>query len=144
MAAAPQESPQNEDKLMPDDIRDLIEESGKAVIKNSIQLMIEKINKYEALLDDNYAGWASMVLDPRYKIRWIVRHLTKNRGDLILARFRDLYNRRYPAAIQTGGEQDIRDSPDSPDCTLPSFNALLDLGSEDEQDTVNEVTDYLA
>src|SRR4030088_1701947 len=85
-----------------------------------------------------------MVLDPRYKIRWIVRNLTKNRSDLILARFRDLYNHRYPAAIQTGGEQDIRDSPDSPDRALPSFNALLDLGSEDEQDIVDEVTDYLA
>jgi hypothetical protein len=129
---------------MPDDIRDPIEENGKAVIKHSIQLIIEKINKYEALLDNNYAGWASMVLDPWYKIRWIIRHLMKNRGNLILARFHDLYNRRYPAAIQTGREQDIRDSPDSPDRPLPSFNAVLDLGSKDEQDTVDEVTDYLA
>jgi len=54
---------------MPDDVRDPIEESDKEFIKNSIQLMIEKISKYEDLLDDNPAGWASMVLDPRFKMR---------------------------------------------------------------------------
>lgn len=85
--------------------------------------MIEKISKYEALLDDNHAC---------------------NRSDLILARFRDLYNCRYPTPIQTGGEEDTQDSPAPPDRALPSFNPLLDLGSEDEQDTVDEVTDYLA
>jgi hypothetical protein len=48
---------------------DPIGDSGRAVIKGSIQATKDKLSKYEVLLEDNYAGWASMILDPRYKTR---------------------------------------------------------------------------
>ena len=129
---------------MEDDVPEPLSESGKAVIKQSIQLMLEKLAKYEDILDDKIAGWASMILDPRFKMRWITRHLSNSKSTVILTRLRDLYERSYPHPAHSARGNDTGDVPPEPDRSLPSYNTLLDLSSDDEADTVDEISDYLA
>ncbi|KAB5515625.1 hypothetical protein GE09DRAFT_1066659 [Coniochaeta sp. 2T2.1] len=82
-----------------------------------------------------------MASDPRLKMRWIVRNLSIDRSSLILARFRDLYNRRCPDTTQNSTGEDTEASAETANRSLPAFNFLLNLGSDDEPD---KVQDYLA
>jgi hypothetical protein len=133
-----------EDVLMEDDASEELSDRGKAVIRQSIQLMRDKIAKYEALLDDNIVGWAAVVLDPRIKMRWVAKHLPSVRRDMIMTRLRDFYDHHYPARLQTPTTEDPTRQERPLDRSLPSFNALLDLGSDEEHDAVDELSDYLA
>jgi hypothetical protein len=136
--------PPPQDIQMEDNAPEPLTDHGREVIKLSIQLMVDKIAKYEALLDSNIVGWATMVLDPRIKMRWVAKNLSAVRSDMIMTRLRIFYDQYYPPRPQTPPERDTPHPEHLPDRSLPSYNALLDLGSDDEQDTPDELSAYLA
>ena len=56
-----------------------------------------------------------------------------------MARLREFYDCYYPPTQQPPT------APNSPkDSSLPTFNALLDLDADDDEDIVDELSDYLA
>ena len=136
--------PPAEDVQMDNDAPERLSQHSKEVIWGSIQLLRDKITKYEDLLDANIVGWAAMALDPRIKMRWVAKNLSPVRRDLIMTRLRDFYDYHYPCRLRIQPSEDSSGPASPVNTCLPSYNALLDLGDDGEPDAVDELSDYLA
>ena len=147
---APQDTPQGpavlpaEDVQIDDDAPERLSQHGKEVIWESIQLLRDKITKYEDLLDANIVGWVAMALDPRIKMRWVAKNLSPVRRDLIMTRIRVFYDHHYPSRLPIQPSEDISGPASPVNTSFPSCNTLLDLCDDEEPDAVDEMSDYLA
>jgi len=138
--------PAPNDSEMEDDEPEQLSYSGREVIQESIQLMMDKLEKYEDLLSDNTAVWAALAMDPRMKMRWVSKHLSSSRMDAIMLRIRDYFEDNYPSSIAPSQFAEPTSSSVTPEnMSLPSYNVLLDLDDEDEdENSVDELSDYLS
>lgn len=116
---------------------------GKAIIRYSIELMIGKLAEYESLLEGCITPWAAMAMDPRLQMRWVAKNLPE-RESSILANLRQFYDSYYPAVEQPLPEQPFAAPDSTEERSRPAYNALLDFDDDDEEDIVDELTDYLA
>ena len=116
------------------------------MIWESIQLMMNKLEKYEDLLGENTAVWAALAMDPRMKMRWVSKHLLSARMDAIMVRIREYYEDNYPASTASSRSAEPPSSFTAlTNTSLPSYNVLLDLDDEEEEEnSMDELSDYLA
>ena len=129
---------------MEDDEPERLSQRGKEVIRESIRLMMDKIAKYEDLLDANIVGWAAMALDPRYKMRWVAEHLPTRRKDTIMTRLQEYFDDNYPLSVSTPTPEAVLTPAIHPNPSLPSYNGMLPLSLVDEDTIlVDELSDYL-
>ena len=79
-------------------IDDALDNDGFSSIQSSLKLAIKKIEKYIELMDNTPAYWASMILLPDCKTRWIERFFQSNPAKVqsIKANFKRYYDQQYP------------------------------------------------
>lgn len=67
---------------------------SSALMRTNLDYCIEKVEKYQALLEESPVYWAAHILHPGYRSRWLQRNLPDRRY-AIIGSFRDLYERFY-------------------------------------------------
>jgi hypothetical protein len=87
-----------------------LDRDGFNTIQTSLRLAIEKLRKYVDLMETSPAYWATMILLPGCRARWIQRFFVKERGkaELIVGEFKEFFEEEYPGEAQAHSSPERR------------------------------------
>ena len=92
--------------ILGEPLDDDVDDEGFNSIQSSLKLAIEKIEKYMELMDNTPAYWASMILLPDCRIRWVERFFERDPVKVasIKANFKQFFEQQYPPTAVANAE----------------------------------------
>jgi hypothetical protein len=113
--------------------------NSQQLIQRSIRLSREKVSEYIQLLEVSIVPWAAMILNPRYKLYWINKHLPQRRNRIEYD-FKEHFATYYPPlASDTPAPRVVTPEREVNPSSI-GYNAIS-AGESDDEDDGNEEFD---